>query len=68
MQVLGSRLPWGALEAHVDRPEPRSNVSEGVQWASRATTLGLEFALPPLLGVALDRWWGIAPWATVIGV
>jgi F0F1-type ATP synthase assembly protein I len=39
----------------------------GMQWASRVTTLGLEFALPPLLGVYLDRRWGSTPLATVIG-
>jgi ATP synthase protein I len=51
----------------VDRPEPRSAVAAGIEWASRITTVGLEFALPPLLGWALDRWWGIMPVATVVG-
>ena len=44
-----------------------SILSVGMQWASRVTTVGLEFALPPLLGVWLDRWWGTTPWATVVG-
>ncbi len=48
-------------------PERRSNLSEGMEWASRISTVGLEFALPPLAGVGLDRWWGTSPWATVIG-
>jgi hypothetical protein len=51
----------------VKPPQPRSNLAIGVQWASRITGLGLEFALPPLLGIALDRWWNTTPWATVVG-
>jgi ATP synthase protein I len=39
----------------------------GFDWASRATTIGLEFALPPLLGSVGDRWWRTAPWLTVVG-
>jgi ATP synthase protein I len=38
-----------------------------MEWASRISTIGLEFALPPLAGVGLDRWWGTGPWATVVG-
>ena len=30
--------------------EPRSNLSVGMAWASRITSVGLEFAVPPLLG------------------
>jgi ATP synthase protein I len=36
-------------------------------WASRATTLGLEFTLPALGGAYLDRRWGTEPLATVVG-
>jgi F0F1-type ATP synthase assembly protein I len=36
-------------------------------WASRASSIGLEFALPPLLGAYLDKRWGTLPWATVAG-
>ena len=50
------------------RPEPRSPLSVGMEWASRVTTIGLEFALPPLLGAlprpaAGDR----ARWLTLVG-
>ena len=38
-----------------------------MEWASRATTIGLEFALPPLLGALGDRRWKTAPWLTVVG-
>lgn len=47
--------------------EPRSALSVGIQWASRVTTVGLEFVVPPLLGVALDRWWGTNPLAMLTG-
>ncbi|MEA2631175.1 MAG: synthase protein [Chloroflexota bacterium] len=56
------REPWVS-----DRPESRSILAVGMEWASRATTIGLEFALPPLLGAACDRWWKTSPWLTVIG-
>jgi ATP synthase protein I len=51
----------------VNQPEPRSTLSIGMQWASRVTSIGLEFALPPLLGVGLDRWWRTSPLVTIIG-
>jgi ATP synthase protein I len=38
-----------------------------MDWASRATSIGLEFALPPLLGSWADRWWKTSPWLTVVG-
>lgn len=38
-----------------------------MEWASRVTAIGLEFALPPLLGSFCDRRWGTAPWITVLG-
>jgi F0F1-type ATP synthase assembly protein I len=40
----------------------------GVQWAARVTTVGLDFALPPLVGVLVDRWWHTSPAATLGGV
>ena len=48
-------------------PESRSILAVGMEWASRATTIGLEFALPPLLGSLADRWWKTGPWLTVVG-
>jgi ATP synthase protein I len=47
--------------------EPRSALSVGIGWASRVTTLGLEFVIPPLLGVLADRWWGTSPLALLVG-
>lgn len=51
----------------MNRPEPRSALSVGMEWASRVSTIGLEFALPPLLGAFLDRGWTLRPLATVLG-
>jgi ATP synthase protein I len=49
------------------RPEPDSVVSLGVRWATRVTSIGLEFALPPLLGGYLDRRWGSGSLLTIVG-
>jgi F0F1-type ATP synthase assembly protein I len=38
-----------------------------LEWASRATTIGLEFALPPLLGAWADRWCRTGPWLMIVG-
>jgi hypothetical protein len=49
------------------RPESDSAVSQGVRWATRVTSIGLEFALPPLLGGYLDRRWGLGSLLTILG-
>jgi F0F1-type ATP synthase assembly protein I len=36
-------------------------------WATRATALGLEFALPTLGGYYLDRAWRTEPLCTLLG-
>ncbi|GAC1470799.1 MAG: hypothetical protein NVSMB9_16270 [Isosphaeraceae bacterium] len=46
---------------------PRSNLSVGMDWASRVTTVGLEFVVPPLLGVFLDGRMGTSPFAMLLG-
>ncbi len=51
----------------VGRPQARSFLAIGMEWASRATTIGLEFALPPLLGAWGDGRWKTGPWLTVVG-
>jgi len=38
-----------------------------MQWASRISTIGLEFALPPLIGVGVDRWLHCQPLGVIIG-
>ena len=43
-------------------------MSQGMLWASRVTTIGLEFALPALAGVGVDRYvWKIGPTGVLIG-
>jgi ATP synthase protein I len=49
------------------KPGGRSALSIGMDWGTRVTTIGLEFALPAFLGFSLDRWWGTAPWMTILG-
>ncbi len=44
-----------------------SRLARGLEWASIATTIGLEFALPCMLGFAIDRRFGIRPAGTLIG-
>jgi hypothetical protein len=39
----------------------------GLELASRITTIGLEFALPPVAGFGVDYWLGTTPAATLIG-
>lgn len=45
-------------------PDP---LSTGIAWAYRLTSVGLEFCLPALAGLILDRRWGSKPWATLAG-
>ena len=49
------------------KPDGRSALSIGMDWGTRVTTIGLEFALPAFLGFGLDRWWSTAPWMTILG-
>ena len=59
---------WGVRETCVSEPEGRSSLSVGFEWASRISTVGLEFALPPLLGAYLDSKAHTSPLLTLIGV
>ena len=47
-------------------PEQRDSRSQAMYWASRGMSVGLEFVVPALLGLGLDRVWPLAP-AGVIG-
>jgi len=49
-------------------PESRSPLSVGIEWASRATTLGLEFVAPALLGHLADRQFGTSPAGILVGM
>lgn len=50
-----------------DQRDSRSWLSVGFAWASRITTLALEFAVPVLIGVGLDRGLGTRPGGTIAG-
>ncbi len=50
-----------------DQREPRSPLGVGLELASRITTIGLEFALPPVAGFGVDYWLGTTPAATITG-
>jgi ATP synthase protein I len=50
-----------------EQSEPRSQIAVGIQWANRITGIALEFVVPMILGVLLDRWWGTNPFATILG-
>ena len=51
----------------MSKPVEQSITAQGIRWATRATSIALEFALPPLLGSILDRRWGISPLLTIGG-
>jgi hypothetical protein len=51
----------------IQKPDHRSALSIGMDWGTRVTTIGLEFALPAFLGFFLDRYMSTAPWMTVLG-
>lgn len=42
-------------------------MSQGMLWASRVTTVGLEFALPALAGLWLDGKWSVGPLGVIAG-
>lgn len=41
-------------------------MSAGLQWATTITTIGMEMAVPPLVGVYFDGKFGTAPLWTVL--
>jgi ATP synthase protein I len=36
-------------------------------WATRVSSIGMQMAIPPLLGFLGDRRFGTAPWLTLLG-
>jgi F0F1-type ATP synthase assembly protein I len=38
-----------------------------LEWATRITTIGLEFVLPMVLGYGVDSWLGTLPAGTLVG-
>ena len=52
----------------MNQDDPRSPLSVGMEWASRITTLGLEFSLPAVAGHFADRRLGTAPVILLVGM
>ena len=50
------------------KPESRSAVAVGFEWAFRVSTIGLCFSLPAVIGFGVDRYLGSSPVATLTGV
>jgi hypothetical protein len=50
-----------------EQPESPSPLSVGLEWASRITTIGLEFVLPMVLGYGVDTWLRTTPAGTLAG-
>lgn len=50
-----------------ENQDSRSPVSIGLDWGARVTSIGLEFALPAVLGHFADKWLNTAPWLTLAG-
>jgi len=51
----------------VEQRESQTPLAVGIEWASRISTIGLEFALPPALGYGVDSWLRTTPAATLAG-
>jgi F0F1-type ATP synthase assembly protein I len=49
------------------RPDRRSSIAIGMQWATRITSLAFEMVVPALLGYWGDEKWGTAPWLVITG-
>src|SRR5436305_1338956 len=56
------------IGGYVTGSQPRSPLSVGLGLASKISTLGFEFALPPLLGYFLDKRLGSAPAGLLVGM
>jgi ATP synthase protein I len=61
-------LPEARVDPPLERPDPRDSTSVGILWASRITAVGLEFALPAVGGLFLDRKWSLGPLGLIAGV
>ena len=63
-----SRRLFAGWESCVTRSdESRSKLAVGMDWAARASSIGLEFVLPTLLGAYLDSKFGSSPLCVVLG-
>ena len=47
--------------------DPQQSIATGWTWATRVSTVGLEFALPALAGWWLDTLWSFGPVGVIAG-
>ena len=45
-----------------------SQLAEAMRLASEVTTIGLEIALPPTVGVLADKHFSTSPWLALVGM
>ncbi len=50
-----------------EQPKSPTPLSVGLEWASRISTIGLEFVLPMVLGYGVDSWLRTTPVGTIAG-
>ena len=62
------RIRSGELGGFVTGTDPRSPMSVGIEWASKISSLGFLFAIPPILGYVLDHKVGSAPVGLLVGM
>jgi hypothetical protein len=46
----------------------RSALARGMVWGTQISSLGLELAVPILVGYWCDRQWGTWPWLLLLGM
>ena len=50
-----------------DHPDGRSSQARGYVLASRVTSIGLQMAVPPVIGWWVDLKWGLSPLFLIFG-
>ncbi|RMG33261.1 MAG: AtpZ/AtpI family protein [Planctomycetota bacterium] len=48
-------------------PDGPHRLAVAMQWVSVITTIGMEMALPAVVGAWLDRRWNTSPWCVAVG-
>ena len=51
----------------VTSPDPFDSTSQGMYWASRGLSVAMEFVIPAVFGLWVDRYWRLAPLGVIAG-